>query len=79
MLALLGGVVTYFISGHALRPIKEFSDKIEEVQVQNLSDSRIEENNVKDLNKLGISYNNMLERLSDAFEIQRQFTASAAH
>ena len=79
LLALLGGAVTYFISGHALRPIREFSDKIEEVQAQNLSDSRIEENNVKELNQLGISYNKMLERLSDAFEIQRQFTANAAH
>lgn len=79
LLALLGGVVTYFISGHALRPIREFSDKIEEVQAQNLSDSRIEENNVKELNQLGISYNKMLERLSDAFEILRQFTANAAH
>ena len=79
LLALLGGVVTYFISGHALRPIREFSDKIEEVQAQNLSDSRIEENNVKELNQLGISYNKMLERLSEAFEIQRQFSANAAH
>ena len=79
LLALLGGVVTYFISGHALRPIREFSNKIEEVQAQNLSDSRIEENNVKELNQLGISYNKMLERLSEAFEIQRQFTANAAH
>ena len=79
LLALLGGVVTYFISGHALRSIREFSDKIEEVQAQNLSDSRIEENNVKELNQLGISYNKMLERLSEAFEIQRQFTANAAH
>ena len=79
LLALLGGVVTYFISGHALRPIRELSDKIEEVQAQNLSDSRIEENNVKELNQLGISYNKMLERLSEAFEIQRQFTANAAH
>lgn len=79
LLALLGGVVAYFISGHALRPIREFSDKIEEVQAQNLSDSRIEENNVKELNQLGISYNKMLERLSEAFEIQRQFTANAAH
>ena len=78
-LALLGGVVTYFISGHALRPIREFSDKIEEVQAQNLSDSRIDENNVKELNQLGISYNKMLERLSEAFEIQRQFSANAAH
>ena len=79
VLALLGGVVTYFISGHALRPIREFSDKIEKVQAQNLADSRIEENQVKELNKLSVSYNRMLERLSDAFEIQRQFTANAAH
>ena len=79
LLALLGGVVTYFISGHALKSIREFSDKIEEVQAQNLSDSRIEENNVKELNQLSISYNKMLERLSEAFEIQRQFTANAAH
>ena len=79
LLALLGGVAAYFISGHALKPIREFSDKIEEVQVQNLAASRIEENKIKELNQLSVSYNKMLERLSDAFEIQRQFTASAAH
>ena len=79
VLALLGGVATYFISGHALRPIREFSDKIEKVQAQNLADSRIEENQVKELNQLSVSYNRMLERLSEAFEIQRQFTANAAH
>ena len=79
LLALRGGVATYFISGHALRPIREFSDKIEKVQAQNLADSRIEENQVEELNQLSVSYNKMLERLSDAFEIQRQFTANAAH
>ena len=79
VLALLGGVATYFISGHALRLIRELSDKIEKVQAQNLADSRIEENQVKELNQLSVSYNRMLERLSDAFEIQRQFTANAAH
>ena len=79
VLALLGGVATYFIGGHALRPIRELSDKIEKVQAQNLADSRIEENQVKELNQLSVSYNRMLERLSDAFEIQRQFTANAAH
>ena len=79
VLVLLGGVATYFISGHALRPIRELSDKIEKVQAQNLADSRIEENQVKELNQLSVSYNRMLERLSDAFEIQRQFTANAAH
>ena len=79
LLAFLGGVATYFISGHALKSIREFSEKIEEVQAQNLADSRIEENTVKELNQLSVSYNKMLERLSDAFEVQRQFTANAAH
>lgn len=79
LLALLGGVATYYIVGHALKPLKKFSDKIEEVQAQNLSDSRIEENEVKELNQLSVSYNKMLERLSEAFEVQRQFTANAAH
>lgn len=79
LIALLGGVITFFISGHALKPISEFSDKIEKVQAQNLAASRIEENKVKELNQLSISYNKMLERLSESFETQRQFTANAAH
>ena len=79
LLTLLGGVVTFLITGRAFKPLREFSDQIEEVQAQNLSDSRIEENKVKEINELGISYNKMLDRLSEAFEVQRQFTANAAH
>lgn len=77
--ALLGGVATYFICGRALKPLRAFSAQIEKVQAQNLSDARMEENGVRELNQLSISYNRMLERLSDAFEVQRQFTANAAH
>ena len=79
LLSLLGGVITFFISGHALKPLYDFSKKIEEVQAQNLSDSRIEENKFSELNQLSVSYNKMLERLSEAFKLQRQFTANAAH
>ena len=66
LLSLLGGVITFFISGHALKPLCDFSKKIEE-------------NNFSELNQLSISYNKMLERLSEAFKLQRQFTANAAH
>lgn len=79
LLALLGGVVTYFIVGHALKPLRKIADKMEEVQAQNLSDSRLEENEIKELNQISVSYNKMLERLSEAFDVQRQFTANAAH
>ena len=79
LLSLLGGVITFFISGHALKPLCDFSKKIEEVQAQNLSDSRIEESKIPELNQLSTSYNKMLERLSEAFKLQRQFTANAAH
>lgn len=79
LLSLLGGVLTFFISGRALKPLCDFSNKIEEVQAQNLLDSRIEESKIPELNQLSISYNKMLERLSEAFEMQRQFTANAAH
>ena len=79
LMAFAGGVATYFISGRALKPLCEFSDKIEEVQAQNLSDSRIEESSVAELNRLSVSYNRMLARLSEAFKMQRQFTANAAH
>lgn len=79
LLSLLGGVITFFISGHALKPLCDFSKKIEEVQAQNLSDSRIEENKFSELNQLSVSFNKMLERLSEAFKLQRQFTANAAH
>ena len=79
LLSLLGGVITFFISGHSLKTLYDFSKKIEEVQAQNLSDSRIEENKFSELNQLSVSYNKMLERLSEAFKLQRQFTANAAH
>ena len=79
LLSLLGGVLTFFISGRALKPLCDFSNKIEEVQAQNLSDSRIEESKIPELNQLSTSYNKMLERLSESFEMQRQFTANAAH
>ncbi len=77
--AVLGGILTYFISGRALKPLNDFTDQIEKVTAQNLSNSRLEENNIKELNRLSNSYNQMLSRISDAFEIQKQFTANAAH
>ena len=79
IVALFGGAVTYFISGRALKPLREFSETVEKVQAQNLTDHMIEENKIAELDRLRISYNKMLMRLSESFEMQRQFTGNAAH
>lgn len=79
VVALLGGAVTYFVSGRALKPLREFSETVEKVQAQNLADYTIEENKIAELDRLRTSYNKMLMRLSESFETQRQFTGNAAH
>ena len=79
IVALFGGAATYFISGRALKPLREFSETVEKVQAENLTDHMIEENKIAELDRLRISYNKMLMRLSESFETQRQFTGNAAH
>lgn len=79
VVALIGGAVTFFVSGRALKPLKEFSETVEKVQAQNLADYTIEENRIAELDRLRTSYNKMLLRLSESFETQHQFTGNAAH
>ena len=79
VVALIGGAVTFFVSGRALKPLKEFSETVEKVQAQNLADYTSEENRIAELDRLRTSYNKMLLRLSESFETQRQFTGNAAH
>ena len=79
IVALIGGAATYFISGQALKPLREFSETVEKVQAQNLTDYTIEENKIAELDRLRKSFNKMLMRLSVSFETQRQFTGNAAH
>ena len=74
VVALIGGAVTYFVSGRALKPLREFSETVEKVQAQNLTEYTIEENKIAELDRLRTSYNKMLLRLSESFETQRQFT-----
>ena len=79
IVTMLGGAVTYFLSGRALKPLRDFSEQVERVQVRNLTDCTIDENGVQEFERLSASYNKMLMRLSNAFEVQKQFTGNAAH
>lgn len=76
---LAGGVITWFVSGRSLRPLRMFSRRVEGVTAQNLSDVRLNEDVLPEFRQLSRAFNAMLERLSQAFQSQRRFTASAAH
>lgn len=76
---LLGGILAYFVSGHALRPLRDFASCVEKVQMNNLADMRIRDDGLPEFRQLSGSFNDMLERLERAFEAQKQFTGNAAH
>ena len=79
VVTVLSGVLAYFVSGRALKPLRSFASQVEKVQLNNLADMRIDENVLPEFRKLSHSFNQMLERLNNAFAAQRQFTGNAAH
>ena len=76
---VLGGILAYFVSGRALKPLRSFASQVEKVQLNNLADMKINENVLPEFRQLSHSFNQMLERLNNAFAAQRQFTGNAAH
>ena len=78
-IALLGGMLAYFVSGRALRPLRRFAGQAEQVETSNLSEIRLDEETLPELRSLTHALNEMLERLSRGFDAQRQFVGNAAH
>ena len=78
-IALLGGMLAYFVSGRALRPLRRFAQQAEQVETSNLSEIRLGEETLPELRSLTHALNEMLERLSHGFDAQRQFIGNAAH
>ena len=78
-ITLLSGILAYFVSGRALKPLRSFTSQVEQVQLNNLADMRIDEDAISEFRQLSRSFNQMLERLNNAFSAQRQFTGNAAH
>ena len=76
---VLSGILAYFVSGRALKPLRSFASQVEQVQLNNLADMRIDEDAISEFRQLSRSFNQMLERLNNAFAAQRQFTGNAAH
>lgn len=79
IIILLGGAFTYFLAGRALAPLRAFSSYMEKLQTENLSEQLKIPRTGDEIARLTCSFNKMLNRLHQAFETQRQFSANAAH
>ena len=79
VVTVLSGILAYFVSGRALKPLRSFASQVEKVQLNNLADMRINEDVLPEFRQLSHSFNQMLERLNNAFAAQRQFPGNAAH
>ena len=79
VITVLGAVLAYFVSGHALKPFRSFAGQVEKIQSDNLADLRLNEELMPEFRKLSQAFNQMLERLNSAFTAQSQFSGNAAH
>ena len=79
VVTVLSGILAYFVSGRALKPLRSFASQVEKVQLNNLADMKIDEDVLPEFRQFSRSFNQMLERLNNAFSAQRQFTGNAAH
>lgn len=79
IITLIGSSLMYFIVGYALRPLRNFTKQIEDIQAKNLQLSVLPQSKSVEIVRLTSAFNRLLKRLGDTFLAQRQFSASAAH
>ena len=76
---IVSAAIAYFVSGQALKPLRKLSQQAEKIDQDSISDIRLNEDTVKEFRQLSVSVNLMLDRLSESFSTQRQFSGNAAH
>ena len=72
-------IIGYIFSRRLLLPIKKIADDVSDITVQNLT-RRVSTGNVKDeWHYLADTFNQLLDKLQEGFELQRRFISNASH
>lgn len=79
VVVLVGGGLTYYISGKALQPLYEFNRQMKNRTEHNLSERLPIPESHDEIADLTCSFNEMSCKLDEAFEAQKRFAQSAAH
>jgi signal transduction histidine kinase len=78
LLALMG-VLTWVVTGRALRPVEAIRREVEVIGAEDLHRRVPESDSEDEIGRLAITMNAMLARLEDATERQSRFVADASH
>ncbi len=79
VVTLLSAAIAYFVSGRALKPLQQLARQAEKVNQDSIASTRLDGTTVREFQQLSQSVNQMLDRLAQSFELQRQFAGNAAH
>lgn len=79
VIILIGSGLTYFLTGKALKPLDLLNGQVKNLNVNNLSEALEVPKTKDEIAELTQSFNEMTDKLDDAFSTQKRFSASAAH
>ena len=79
LVTLLSGAIAYFVTGRALKPLQQLARQAEKINQDSIATTRLDQTTVTEFRQLSSSVNQMLDRLAQSFELQRQFAGNAAH
>lgn len=78
-MALLAGLLGWWLAGRALRPVAAMTEATRRISEQNLHQRLALTGPDDELHRLADTFDTMLDRLERSFESQRRFVANASH
>lgn len=78
-IALIGILLTYYLVGKSLIPLKELNEATAQIDAQKLNTQIAVPDSHDEIAILAKSFNSMLTRLNHAFTLQKNFAQNAAH
>lgn len=79
MIIIGGSALTYYISDRALKPLEKLNAQVKGLSANNLSQTLEVPPGQDEISQLTQSFNQMVDKLNQAFMVQKRFAASAAH
>lgn len=79
LISVVGTLIIYFVVKRAFNPVKQLDEGIRNVNDTNLNQPVVIQTRDKEIVSLEKSFNTMIAKLDESFQMQKNFAANAAH